>query len=260
MASTSTRSILRAEQQRQAEENGYFIVEGLLSPEECRAYLERLDDYAHGRRELPPGLAIQREPRVARGELSAQSGDDVRKISGVAHGDDLFRALVLHPTVVRIMQELMSPNLKLFRADVLMKPAGVGSAKGMHQDSPYWPIEPMALWSCWMPFDPAMEENGCMTAIPGSHKLGGLPHVHVTDDYVVPAEHYDGSRIAALPMKPGSGLFFHSLLLHGTAANRSPQPRRAITMSYMAAEYRYTGEKPKPEYLRVSGVDVPGGV
>jgi hypothetical protein len=83
----------------QAEEDGYVIVEDLLAPEECRTYRERLDDYAHGSRTLPAGLAIQREPRVARGELAAQSGDDVRKISGVAHGDVLFRALVLHPTV-----------------------------------------------------------------------------------------------------------------------------------------------------------------
>jgi ectoine hydroxylase-related dioxygenase (phytanoyl-CoA dioxygenase family) len=260
MATTSTGSTLTAQQRRQADEDGYFIVEGLLSREECRAYIERLDDYAHGRRPLPPGLAIQREPRIARGELDAAPGNDVRKISGVAHGDHLFRALVLRPTVVRIMQELMSPNLKLFRADVLMKPAAVGSAKGMHQDSPYWPIEPMALWSCWIPFDAATEENGCMTAIAGSHRWGALPHVHVTDDYVVPAEHYDAWHIAALPMTPGSGLFFHSLLLHGTAENRSAMPRRAITMSYMAADYHYTGEEPKPQYLRISGVDVPDGV
>ena len=154
----------------------------------------------------------------------------------------------------------MRPNLKLFRTDVLMKPAGVGSAKGMHQDSPYWPIEPMALWSCWMPFDPATLENGCMTAIPGSHKRGPLPHVHVTNDYIIPEEHYDYQEVVPTPMRPGSGLFFHSLALHCTAENRSAMPRRAITMSYMATEYSFTGNSPKPEYMRISGVDVPGGV
>ena len=252
-------------QRQQADRDGYFLVEDLLSPEECRAHIQRLDDYAHGRRPLPEGIALQREPRVTRGERQAVPGDDIRKISGVAgsgaHADeDLFRALVLKPAIVSLMQGLMSPNLKLFRADVLMKPAGVGSAKGMHQDSPYWPIEPMALWSCWMPFDPATLENGCMTAIPGSHKRGPLPHVRVTDDYIIPEEHYDPREVAPIPMKPGTGLFFHSLLLHGTAENTSPMPRRAITMSYMAAEYRYTGRPPQPEYLRVSGIDVPGGV
>ena len=102
-----------------------------------------------------------------------------------------------------------------------------GSAKGMHQDSPYWPIEPMALWSCWLPFDPATLENGCMTALPGSQRGGALPHVHVTDDYVIDAAAYNPAGAVALPMKPGSGLFFHSLLAHGTAENRSAMPRRA---------------------------------
>jgi ectoine hydroxylase-related dioxygenase (phytanoyl-CoA dioxygenase family) len=118
----------------------------------------------------------------------------------------------------------------------------------------------MALWSCWIPFDPATLENGCMTAIPGSHTRGVLPHVHVTDDYVIPEEYYNPHELVPIPMEPGSGLFFHSLLIHGTAENRSPKPRRAITMSYMAAEYHYAGKLPNPEYLRVSGVDVPGGV
>jgi ectoine hydroxylase-related dioxygenase (phytanoyl-CoA dioxygenase family) len=174
MAVTGHAGILTAEQRRQADEDGYFLVEGIVTPQECQAFIDRLSDYAHGRRPLPPGLAIQREPRVARGELGAAAGEDVRKISGVAKGDDLFQALVVRPAIAQRMRDLMGPNLELFRADVLMKPAGVGSAKGMHQDSPYWPIEPMALWSCWMPFDPATLENGCMTAIPGSHKRGAL--------------------------------------------------------------------------------------
>lgn len=260
MVTAATGTVLTPEQRRQADVDGYFVVEGLLSPEECRVYLARLTDYAHGRRALPDGLAIQREPRVVRGELAATPGDDVRKISGVAKGDDLFRRLVLHPPIVAMMQALLSPNLKLFRAGVLMKPAGVGSAKAMHQDSRDWPIAPMALWSCWLPFDPATLENGCMTAIAGSHKRGALPQTRISDDVAVPESEYDPAQVVPIPMAPGSGLFFHSLLLHGTAANRSALPRRAITMSYMATEYRYTGKPSKPDYLRISGHDVPGGV
>ena len=99
-----------------------------------------------------------------------------------------------------------------------------------------------------------------MTAIPSSQQRGALEHVHVIDDYVVRDELYDAAAVMPIPMPPGSGLFFHSLLLHGTAENRSATHRRAITMSYMAAEYHYTGKQPKPDYLRISGTDVPGGV
>ena len=74
---------------------------------------------------------------------------------------------------------------------------------------PYWLIEPMVLWSRWMPFDLATLENGCMMANPGSHKRGPLPHVHVTNvnadgstDYVggISEEHYDQQEVASIPM------------------------------------------------------------
>ena len=252
-------SVLSREQIEAAQRDGYVLVRGIQAPEQCEAYIERIQMYATGAVAAPPDMQVQREPRVARGEL-ATGGADLRKITRICHHDDLFRGLATDPTIVGAMRQLMGPDLKLFRGDVLMKPPLVGSAKGMHQDSPYWPIEPMALWSCWMPFEPATEENGCMMAIPGSHRRGPLPHVSVTDDFVVPREHYRPEEVVSAPMEPGDGLLFHSLLLHETSENRSESARRAITMSYMSAGYRYTGAEPRPEYMRISGCDVPGGV
>jgi phytanoyl-CoA hydroxylase len=81
-----------------------------------------------------------------------------------------------------------------------------------------------------------------------------------TDAALTPGERYDAGAVVPTPMAPGSGVFFHSLLLHGTVPNRAATSRRAITMSYMAAECRYTGTPSKPDYLRISGGDVPGGV
>ena len=77
---------------------------------------------------------------------------------------------------------------------------------------------------------------------------------------MVPREHYGAREVVSIPMEPGDGLLFHSLLLHETSANRSESARRAITMSYMSAGYTYTGPAPKPDYLRISGADIPGGV
>ena len=252
--------LLSENQLASAFSDGYILLKAVKTHEQCGVYLKRLEDYANGNRPLPEEATVQREPRVERGEVSADGSSDIRKITKVAHDSDCFHDLVLTSSLVGVMQQLMSPNLKLFRADVLMKPSKVGSAKGMHQDSAYWPIEPMDLWSCWMPFDPATTENGCMAVIPGSHKRGVLPHVQVTDDFVIPDKYYRQNDIILVPMGPGDGLFFHSLLLHGTAENRSTSPRRAITMSYMASEYRYTGELPKPDYLHIAGGENLNGV
>jgi len=248
-------------QQASFRRDGYVLIPGILSPDEATAYRQRLQEYAFHRTPVPEGVNVQMEPRVARGEV--QAGNDlesIRKIERLVGRDPMFTELTMHPRIVAIMQSLLGPDLKLFRDAVLMKPPHTGSPKGMHQDAPYWTIEPQEEVSCWMPFDPATLENGCMTAIPGSHVRGPVPHVSVTDDYVVPQEQYRSEDVVAVPMQPGDGLIFHALVLHATGPNRSDQPRRAITMSYMAAASRYTGKAPKPEYLRISGRDVPGGV
>ena len=85
---------------------------------------------------IPEGVRIQVEPRVERGEAPwpERRGDAYRKIDQLVIYDDRFRALGLKPAVVERMQALIgSENLKLFRDAALMKPAQVGSAKGMHQ-------------------------------------------------------------------------------------------------------------------------------
>lgn len=252
-----------AQEQTFYAENGYLLVKGLVSDAGIAELKERLEAYMYERLPVPEGVRIQVEPRVERGEMPwpERRGDAYRKMDRLVICDDLFRALATKPEVVERMQVLIgSENLKLFRDAVLMKPAQVGSAKGMHQDSPYWPIEPMELSSCWMPFEPATAENGCMTVIPGSHKRGPVPHERVPDDYIINEKHYDTADVITVPMGAGDGLFFHSLLLHGTAPNLSAQSRRAITMSYMATEFHYTGQPPTPDYLRICGEDVPGGV
>ena len=261
MAQATT--IVTEEEQAFYAENGYLLIEGLVSAAEIAVLKERLEALMYDRLPIPEGIRIQVEPRVERGEMPwpERRGDAYRKMDQLVLYDDVFRALGMKPEIVERMQALIgSQNLKLFRDAVLMKPAQVGSAKGMHQDSPYWPIEPMELSSCWMPFEPATAENGCMTVIPGSHKRGPVPHERVPDDYIINESNYDTADVITVPMAAGDGLFFHSLLLHGTAPNLSAQSRRAITMSYMATEFQYTGQPPKPDYLRISGNDVPGGV
>ena len=250
---------LNSNQIEQANTDGFVLLPNIRSLKDCQTYLERLTSYSRREIDIKGNMHIQTEPKVERGEINTE-GDQIRKISGIAVHDPIFQDLVITTTIIEAMKQLMTPNLKLFRADALMKPPFVGSAKGMHQDSPYWPIKPMELWSCWMPFEAATLVNGCMQVIPKSHKKGPLKHIKTTDDYIVTEDQYDPSETLAVPMNPGDGLFFHSLLLHSTLENKSEKSRRAITMSYMASEYHYTGNSPKPNYLKICGIDVLGGV
>lgn len=248
------------EQREQYHETGYLLVSDLLKSDELEALRTRLREYTHGGRSTEH-LTLQIEPRIQRGELSvSHPGDGIRKIDGLVQGDDLFRGLGLHPNIVGVLRGILGDDIKMFRNSLLMKSPSIGSAKGWHQDSPYWSIEPMSLCSCWFPLDDATRENGCMVVLSGGHKLGGLPHVSVTDDFVIDPACIDPSQGVAVPMKAGSGLFFHSLIPHYTAPNRSQAWRRAIALSYMSAQSRYTGQGESPEYYPVCGRSYPGCV
>jgi phytanoyl-CoA hydroxylase len=250
MATTQGREHVSSEQ---IVHDGYVLMQDLISASECESLAERLQEYARGER-TASGIVLQREPQLE--QSSRPDGTDIRKIAGL-HADDLFRQLINRESITSTMRSLVGEELRLYRADALMKPAGIGSEKGVHQDSPYWPVEPMSLWSCWMPFDDATIENGCMMVIPGSHLGGPRKHVRTSTDYVIPTGDYDVDALLPVPMRRGSGLFFHSLLIHGTAANISGLPRRAVTMSFMGPQHRYAGAGQAPNYP-VVGVNVGG--
>ena len=239
---------------------GFVVIENLVSPAELSALQERLREYTHGERSQER-LRVQIEPRVTRGELSVDHpGDGIRKIDGLVESDDLFQALGRHPNIVGVLARILGPDIKMVRNAVLLKPPEVGSAKGMHQDSPYWPIRPMDLCSCWFAIDEATIENGCMGVIAGAHRDGALPHVHVTDDYVIPPEHYDEAAKTLASMPAGAGLFFHSLLPHATEPNLSDRWRRAIALSYMSARSTHTDPDGGPDYFPIAGATFPGCV
>ena len=118
----------------------------------------------------------------------------------------------------------------------------------------------MALCSCWFTLDDATPENGCLAVLRGWHKKGPLPHVKVTDDFVIQEGHWAPSASVLAPVRAGGGVFFHSLLPHYTAPNRSDKWRRAIALSYMSAKSQYTKEGEGPVYYHVKGRTYPGCV
>ncbi len=240
--------------------NGYLLVENLIPVELVTQCRSRLVEYTHGSRDKK-GMHFQTEPRVQRGELKVDHpGDAIRKIDRLVEEDDLFRQLATHENMLSVIQEILGLDIKMFRNAMLLKPPRVGSEKGMHQDSPYWPITPMALCSCWFPLDDASIENGCMGVLPKAHEQGAFAHKKTKDDFVMEEGCYDMEDIEFKPMKAGSGLFFHSLLPHYTAPNTSEKWRRSIALSYMNAQSKYSHEGEGPEYLHISGQSYEGCV
>src|SRR5207248_2286904 len=150
--------------------------------EELRARVEWI---ASGDAEHIPAHFRQVEPRVAQGDLAAESyALSLRKLSHLAWHDEVLLAHARRPAITDRIASLLGPDLKLYQDQVFMKPPGVGSRQPYHQDQPWgFQIDPPELMvTCWLALDDVTLENGCMRVLPGTHRNGALPR-EVVEEY-----------------------------------------------------------------------------
>ena len=245
---------LTQDQIDQFDRDGFIAVHNVLTPLELKALHVRMEDIGNEVVDFPQNC-VGLEPRVARGEVEADPVrfNNVRKISNLTKYDPLFKEYSRHPRILDVVTSLIGSDVKIFLDQTLCKPPRVGSAKPPHQDSAYWTrIDPPALVTCWMALDDSTEENGCMRFIPGSHKNGVIEHKRL-EDYRVEDEHIDYENEVPVTLKAGSCTFHHSLTMHRTDPNTSPNSRIGLTVAYMSAESKFVGPGPKPDFDLVAG-------
>ena len=244
-------------------EDGFVTVSQLLSPAEVQALNRRTDDILSGRVAFPQAF-IHLEPEQSKSAVAAiDPALVVRKISNLCTRDDLFGKLLRHPHVLQSVTAILGPDVKLLNDQMLCKPARYGSAKPYHQDSPYWPVEPMELLTMWIALDDATPENGCLRYLKGSHKQGPLPHDERLGHHRLPEGWRDlpGSpEEVMVPIPAGSAICHHSLVLHETAPNSSWNRRRGLSVVFMRATSRWTADSPCPTFLSISGSTFEGCV
>ena len=240
------------------EKEGYLIVENLLSTEEverCQAEIHRLHAFAAGhesdaekaRAEIAR-RHVQREP-FAKDETQANNLPVLRKAENTRQYSEVFRDLAQHPKLIEVIQELTgSDDLLLFRSTLMFKPAFHGSSHGLHQDSAYWPMDPPNLVTVSIALNDATPENGCFKVIPKSHLWGMQSWGNIareqdaklTDRTEVEAQQMD------VPLAAGSALFFHSLMVHGSGPNTTPNPRNTALYAYFSPQIRFVSKDGKP--------------
>jgi len=215
---------------------GFLIIRNLLSPDEVAELKQELDRLALNHESLP---------RIREGyDLEPDQGGErkvpaFRKIGGITDLSDAFSRLMHHERVLDVLHPLMGPKIQLWRDVCMMKPARVGREKPWHQDSSYWPWEPMNLISAMTALDDATPENGCLQVIPRTH-LEALQHYG--GELRVDIEGDMQERTVYVPLKAGDCLLFHSLLLHGSEPNPSENDRRVCIISYKNDRVDFIGK------------------
>ncbi len=134
-------------------------------------------------------------------------------------------------------------GVRLLWEQSVTKPAGSRAELPWHQDNCYLPLDAGESVSCWVALDESDVDNGCLWVIPGSHRVGALPHEEVD-----PSCWFRGGLDASVigvpvPVRRGSVVVMSSLLLHRSGPNLSAEDRRAWILQFCGAEASVSGSR-----------------
>ena len=77
--------------------------------------------------------------------------------------------------------------------------------------------------------DPMTPDNGPLRMLPGSHRQGFAAHPTTGE---LPPDRIDPDAAVDVALEPGDAAVFGPFVIHGSAPNRSDQPRRLLLQGY----------------------------
>lgn len=227
-------------------ERGYLPVVDVLAPDEatrCRARFDALEQ------EVGPERA---EVRIRDRHLDVE----------------FVWRLATHPRVLDAVEAVLGPDVVLLASNFFCKyPAEERGERfvAWHQDVTYWGLEPPRAITAWIAIDDADVENGCMSVVPGSHRLGVVEHAKsgragnlLSVNQEVPDELVDGARAVSMPLRAGQMSLHDGMLLHGSHPNRSPRRRCGLAVRFTTPDVRQVAPNSARGYYRpvlLRGVD-----
>ncbi|MDA0747174.1 MAG: phytanoyl-CoA dioxygenase family protein [bacterium] len=230
--------MLQPEQVARFQERGFLNGGQLLDKEEVdllRADLDRVIAEKDN-----PGVV---QPVLLR-NLNPNPETPVWQIVNIWEASEPFRSLIQNRRIAAEIVQLTGANgLRIWHDQIQYKPAETGGVNMWHQDAPLWPIlAPMTEVSAWVALDDVDEGNGCMSMVPGSHRWGNqMEFIRTLENYEAMPSTWNGNRVEIVrcPVKKGEVHYHHALTWHGSHANTSNRPRRAIAIHYMTQETHF---------------------
>lgn len=223
------------------ERDGFVVVDKVLSSGEIAnaiAAMERIyrGEYSGDRR--PPPL---RKPVPTFGNESS-----VHWILNARVLDQAVWELSTSRELGEMAASLLRARSVSIVEDQLLNKPPLGLPVNMHQDRAYWPFSRSdQMVSCWIALVDMTPDLGPPEFVPGSQRwqLADRPKELIRGneaDWMGALESVrpQGQEIEVVSalMPAGGAVFFHSLTFHGSRQNRTPQPRKAMSLHWAGDE------------------------
>jgi phytanoyl-CoA hydroxylase len=160
---------LNPAQRKFYEENGFIIIRNLVSKEKLKKYEQRFKDIANLKVKIP-GLLVQKDISF---KDEPRNENTVYKLQDLFLDEELFDYCKDHK-ILDYVEAFTGKNIMAIHTMLINKPPDAGtmtSRHPLHQDLHYFPIRPANPIVCaWTAMEKVNRENGCLVALPGSHK------------------------------------------------------------------------------------------
>jgi len=208
-------------------EKGHAVLRSLLSPEEISEFRPIITSAADR-------FNVETRPLEERDTY----GKAFLQIMNLWVRDEQVRRYTLARRFAKAAAELMGvPAVRLYHDQALFKEPG-GGPTPWHQDQFYWPLDTSNAITLWMPLVDIPAEVGGMVFGSGSHKLGYIGELAISDtsdavlgDLIerqgIPKESYGA-------MSAGDATFHSGWTLHSAPGNPTSQMREVMTVIYFA--------------------------
>ncbi|CAI9095990.1 OLC1v1032043C2 [Oldenlandia corymbosa var. corymbosa] len=243
---------------------GYLVLESFCSPEEIQSMRNRMADLLD---EFDPSTTATifstKTHQHATNDYFFESAEKISfffeekafddegnlkqpkqlSINKVGHAldelDPVFKKFSKSDKLSGLLLSLDYKRPVIIQSMYIFKQPGIGGEVVPHQDNSFLYTHPSTCTGLWLALEDATIENGCLWAIPGSHK-NGLVRRFVRDENGIhfdkPSPHYDQKDFVSVEVKAGSLVVIHGDLIHQSFENRSPKSRHAYSLHVVDTE------------------------
>ncbi|MEC0266392.1 phytanoyl-CoA dioxygenase family protein [Paenibacillus anseongense] len=222
---------LTPEQIKQYHEDGFIIIKNGCSDD----LIDAFNSHIHAIRssEAMPEWA---KPRKGGAVVDDKDRFSLRLFNPHLH-DGFSLQMMKLPVVRGALAQVLGDEATGVQSMYFYKEPG-SPGQAAHQDYYYIKNDPNTLTAAWVAMEYTNEENGCLYVIPGSQKLGVLPHGDVKnlqehEAWTHEVEGIDLSKEIPVILDKGDILIFDSNLIHSSTRNRSNRWRRSYVCHYI---------------------------
>ncbi len=186
------------------------------------------------------------------GKLKKDLFHSLNKIGHALHDlDPVFDAFSRSLQMKKLVNELGLDEHLVIQSMLIFKHARIGGVVDVHQDGSFLYTEPESCIGFWFALEDAIQENGCLWAMPGGHQTpmrywfrrkesGGTESIQMN------SEPFSMEGMIPLEVKKGACVVLHGLLPHYSLPNTSGKSRQAYSIHTISSHAVY----PKTNWLQ----------